>query len=250
MNKNKKHFLSLFLLTVLLPSCQNLSTVDKNISNKTSEIKSNLNQKNIIKGKVEFPESQNSLYKGGLNTKATVAELSSYSTVSILNPPNHSTAPNKTISTSLTDNTGIFTIYTDTSFAPAVNDVFILDASKRIGSSGKDLITLSTYIKYTGTGWQSISTPDIRINTKTTALTIITDSQPADISPISTISTMSTATGDTVPTTINAQITAQLINDLSSLVDAAIAKNADPISYVKYEYNTYSLDNPDIININ
>ena len=242
MNKNKKHFLSLFLLTVFLPSCQNLLTVDKNISNKTSEIKSNINQKNIIKGKVEFPQS--------FSTKATVAELSSYSTVSILNPPNHATAPNKTISTSLTDNTGSFTIYTDTSFAPAVNDVFILDASKRIGSSGKDLITLSTYIKYTGTGWQSISTPDIRINTKTTALTIITDSQPTDISPISTISTMSTATGDTVPTTINAQITAQLINDLSSLVDASIAKNADPISYVKYEYNTYSLDNPDIININ
>lgn len=242
MNKNKKHFLRLFLLTVFLPSCQNLSTVDKSISSKTSEIKSNINQKNIIKGKVEFSRN--------FSTKATVSELSSYSTVSILNPPNHTTAPNKTISTSLTDNTGSFTIYTDTSFAPAVNDVFILDASKRIGSSGKDLITLSTYIKYTGTGWQSISTPDIRINTKTTALTIITDSQPNDITPPNTINTMSTTTGDTVPTNINAQITAQLINDLSSLVDASIAKNADPISYVKYEYNTYSLDNPDIININ
>lgn len=161
-----KVFKILLLTNLLICSCNT-----QNISNtKNSEI-NNL-EKNIstqIKGKAIFSEK-------GFSIKAD-PDIATKATVSLIYPPDYSNTNlrNTTIATGITDQSGYFVINLSANFQPNNNDVFILDASKRINGIGSARISLRTYIKKTSSGWESITGSNILINKDTTSITLISN---------------------------------------------------------------------------
>jgi hypothetical protein len=219
------------LVFALIISCQpqnNLITEPDtiNINEKAS--------KTQVKGKAEFPDS------AGLTIKASLNEVRSRSTVSIIYPANHPTSANQTVATGLTDNTGNFIINPDGAFAPSVNESFILEAEKRIGMAGQDKMTISTYIRWNGSGWNSITTPGISINSKTTAVVIIAGLNTVTITAADTINKIVNGT----PQNINGTVTAQIVNDVAALVNSVLTNNYDPVHYIGKQSGNYLIVNP------
>jgi hypothetical protein len=243
--------ISLLTILTLITACQpqnNLIITPSIINNKKSG-------NTQIKGNAEFPaltpfHFQSDRQENGLierkkeqfSTKANLTDVSTQATVSIIYPPDHPTLANKTVATGLTDNSGNFIINPAPSFAPAPNDIFVLEAVKRIGRVGHSTLGISTYIRWNGTGWDSITSPGILINTKTTALTIIAGRNGATISSADTINTILSG----VPQAIGA-ITAQTVLDVADLVNTVLTNNYDPVLYIGFQNGNYQIINPEPI---
>jgi Tol biopolymer transport system component len=230
----------IFLALVMLSSCtgqipvstENISAADKN----SNQVKSTT----AISGKADFPEM-------GFKLKAELAQLTLNSTVSIIYPASHATKANQTVASGLTDDSGNFIINPDSNFAPAIDETFILEATKRLGDNLVALMTIRTIIKWTASGWESISSPGIKINVATTALAVISDLNPA-VNQQDFINKINSGTG--VITAVNAEITAQTVKDVSGMVYDVLAKNQDPFKYIGKEGSIYKIINKDIFNIN
>jgi uncharacterized protein YjbI with pentapeptide repeats len=206
------------------------------------ELTSKISNKLKIVGKVNFPKSPLvPIYKGEWGIKATLAEVGNKATVSLIYPSNHETLANQTIATGLSNATGDFIINPDANFDPNaienLNQIFVLEASKRIGSSGNTLMSLRTYLKWDGSAWLSITTPYININTKTTAITIVDDKETA-ISPIDALGKVDVSQDPSVISDIGT-ITSTTITEVVSFVDNILAQNEDPVRLIELQNGKY-----------
>jgi hypothetical protein len=228
-NRIKATSVSLFTVFALVSACepQNNLVPQPDIIGTNNRV-----TRTQLKGTVEFPDR--------LGIKASTADITTQSTVSIIYLPTHATLPNRTVATGLTDGSGNFTINPSVSFAPAVNDAFILEAEKRIGRGGQEKLAISTYIRWNGTGWDSMTTPGIKINSKTTALTIIAGLNTGTITVANTISKIVNG----VPQGINGTVTGQTILDVSALVTTVLSFNSDPVHYIGFQNSNYLIVNP------
>jgi phosphoheptose isomerase len=218
--------ISLLTIFAFISACHSPNNIENKVD--TGKIKLQISRTNIT-GKIEFPESQ------GFETKASVNTLSTQSTVSIIYPPDHPSSANKTIATGLTDNSGAFIINPSATFSPALNEIFILEAEKRIGRTGQTPLAISTYIKWNGSGWSSITSPNIIINSKTTAITILSGLNPTTISADNTINKIQNGTVQN----INATVTSQTVNDVATLVNNVLSNNYDPVQLIGKKNGNY-----------
>lgn len=176
---------------------------------------------------------------GEFGTKATLSEVGSDATVSLIFSPDEGASSNKTIATGLTDASGVFTI--NPGFSPVDNKVYVLEAIKRIGAAGNAVMTVRTYIKWNATpgNWTSITTPTLAINTKTTAITII-DSYDNTITSSDTIGKVDITGGSSVVSPIGS-VTTQTITDVANMVTVNLGQNVDPTRFIKYQSGKYFL---------
>lgn len=139
-----KKYLSLVILL-------GLSSCNKQYTSITNNVKENtlITTEKSITGIIQFPENK-------FTIKANINDVSNESTVAIIYPSEHPTNANKTIATGLTDRTGKFSI-NNPNFKPNNNDVLVLEATKRIGGSGNNNMSLKTFIKWDRTKWQSMT---------------------------------------------------------------------------------------------
>lgn len=230
----KKAFLGLVFLPLLL-SCQSpLINVNNN---------SAYNYSNVlpIKGNVDFPN----LTK--FNIKANISDIVSDSTVSLIYPSNHLVNPNKTIATGLTDKNGNFVI--NPNFRPIVNEILVLESSKRLGNYGSFLMSLRTLVKWNGNAWVSITGENISINNKTTALTGMVSLLSPSVSYEDAMNSIVNGEPTDIKNKENGSVVikSSSVLSVSELVDFALSKNQDPISYLKHENNSFKLKEPDSI---
>ena len=175
----------------------------------------------------------------GYTTKATLGQVGNKATVSLIFPPDDVTSPNVTIGTGLTDASGVFTVNPTVAFTPVTNKIYILEALKRIGAAGNDVITIRTYLKWNGSSWESMTTPGIYINSKTTALSII-DSYDTGMSASDTIGTIiiDTPNPGSNPTAIGSVSSATILG-VSDFVDNLLTQDVDPVRNISYSNNKY-----------
>lgn len=249
---NKIKLLTGIIITVCFVSCTNNS------------IQSNLNISPYeIKGKALFPKTgldkineiraKENIKKNQLTTKATPLETSTNATISLILPSDDVNA-NNTITTGLTKDDGSFILShnTDlnnrTSFVPITNKIYVLEASRRFGTSGNHIMTMRTYIKWNGTKWLSMSffdppqnnVSDIIINEYTTALAIYQESKKDIVTSDMTIQKISvnpTSGQNSVVNFTNSDI----VNKLSVLVQNILKQSRDPFSLVKMEGSQISV---------
>ncbi|MFN8578522.1 MAG: pentapeptide repeat-containing protein [Candidatus Sericytochromatia bacterium] len=172
------------------------------------------------------------------NIKATIGQVGDRATVSLIYPYDDTATPNVTIATGLTDLNGNFNI--NPNFNPIENKIYVLQASKRIGSSTKRTISVATYVRYTGSAWESITSPSIKINANTTALTIIDYFD----SSISSADTIGKIVNDTI--TSIGSVSTQVISDVASKASFLIGADTDPTRFISYQNNKYFIlkENP------
>lgn len=218
----------------------NLGSCQSNLVNTTTKETININSsKDTIRGIVQFP-------KIGFKLKSDLTTVAKDATVSILYLSDNTNA-NKIVATGLTDSQGVFTINTSSNFNPSVGDVFIMEAAKRIGGVGNNLMSVRTFIKWNGNNWDSITTPNIYINSYTTAVTIIQGYNNTTVNSSDTIGKININTATNAPNNGNVPlsigtVTAQNIIDVATMVNSIITSNKDPFLLIKFSNGIYSID--------
>ncbi|MBC7545772.1 MAG: PD40 domain-containing protein, partial [Candidatus Sericytochromatia bacterium] len=84
------------------------------------------------------------------------------------------TAAGLPVAAGLTDPTGYFRLYDSTNtFTPVIGTCYLLDVSKRVPcGTVTNVVSLRTAVKYTATGWTSMTGPTVIVNAMTTAMAI------------------------------------------------------------------------------
>lgn len=228
---------SLAAIVFLVACSQENITTSIPDSKKESIINSinNVESKTTIRGIAQFP-TQNKNFK----IKSHIPDVASKSTVSLIYTSDHPTNPNVTIATGLTDDMGSFTVNPNVGFVPKRNEVYVLEASKRVGGTGQQLLSLRTYIKWNGTSWQGMTTPSIFINSYTTALSIISGFNPSMVSSLSTIGTISVNNNVSTPSTIGS-VTSETIMKVANLANQALINYQDPLT-IDYKDGNYYIN--------
>ncbi len=175
-------------------------------------------------------------WDNNFSTQATPAQVRSQATISLLYPDNHPTKANQTIATGLTDAQGNFTINTDADFEAVNNEVYVLEASKRVGGPGAAILSLRTYVRWTGSEWQSISQPDVEISSLTSTLVLI-DSSDNGLSPNTLFGKINSNTGDVSDV---GGLTPTEIKDIQKLVDVSLEKDQDPLQHISKINGTFT----------
>lgn len=228
----------LITLSVVLLSGCNISNPSNTFTPQTNSVSVN-KMIQPVKGIVQFP-------KINFGIKANFEDVAKDSSVSIIYPHDHATLANKVGASGLADSNGNFTINISDNFNPAIGDIFVLEASKRIGGVGNNLMTLRTFIKSTASGWESMTGSVIYINTYTNALAVIANYNKDKISSADTLNKISVSGSTITPSDVGTSpnlITAQTVTDVSNLVTTALTGNKDPFLVIKFANNAYTIDN-------
>ncbi|MFN8672159.1 MAG: hypothetical protein U0457_08800 [Candidatus Sericytochromatia bacterium] len=197
-------------------------------------------------GKVDFSKYSK------FNTKATIEEIKNNSTISLIYPMDHASNPNKTIATGLSDSKGNFIINPNQTFFPKNNDIYLLEAVKRIENN---LISIRTYVKWSGTEWTSITGKNINLNSKTSALTNMISLISPKLNSNDAIETINISNNIITTTDIKKDgigvviISSDSINKVSDmLIDFTLSKNYDPSQYLVYQNDRFTIKEPSFIN--
>lgn len=221
MNNKKKIKLSALVICAL--SCISCSLpLNNNLYESANYTSTSSFNKYAIQGKADFGSK--------FNTKATVSEVGNKATISLITPYDDAT-PNVTLATGLTDALGGFNI--NLGFTPVINKIYLLQASKRIGSATKRVININTYIMWDGNYWQSITGTTININEKTTAVTII-DYHDNSITPGMTMNKIYNGAVSDIGTVLT-----NTINEVISITNSLLTNNTDPIRFIGFANNNY-----------
>jgi hypothetical protein len=183
--------------------------------------------KSSISGIAEFPNNK-------LTVKAVLNDLTESASVTLIN-----SVTKIPVGTGLTDSGGAFTLNPPQSFQPAVNDKFFLEATKRNGGSGNTLMSIRTLVKWTAGGWAGITSPVIKINTKTTALAVMAELD-TEINFDSLINSINSS-GIFTPAP---HITQQKLTDVADLVTDILNANGDPGKLISFKSGSYYISNP------
>lgn len=205
------------------------------VNNNTSNIQDVKMTKYSLRGTIQSGNAS------GFTTKANFADIVSGASVTMLDLSGNALGPSVS-----TDANGAFVFTPTSTFTPVVNQIYVLESSKRAGANaaGSPLLALRTYVRWNGTTYNSITTPGIYLNTYTTALAIIAARN--EITPASTIGTITVNGNTSTPTSIPASggmagADTTKINNVTRLVQQAINFQADPIATVSYNAGNYSL---------
>lgn len=215
----------ILLLSLFIGSCQ--ESIPSNTIEQSFLEKQNTSKVDI-KGKVNL----NDFYSSKFKIKALEQEISSKATVSLLYPSDYSDSSlrNTAILAGVTDSQGNFNISAG-SFSPVINQTLVLEASKRIGGVGNPSISLRTLLKWNGSGWDSITKPDIYINKKTTAVAIYSHYKPEILSSSDAIGRISVVNNNS-SILYDSKLTSDNLNRLLSAIDIVLYGNRDPLENI------------------
>lgn len=249
-NIKLKTSLSILFSVSLLTACQsNISDNSLLTQSKVASVEQ-VNVNKNLSGMVEFPTEQKLSVKAAPVDPDQLSKVLESSTVSLLYPSNAGALANVTIMTGLTDANGAFMLNFSSganTFNPLLNSTYTLEAYKRgnstvRGIAGTDVVSVRTSVKWTGTGWASITTPSLFINSKTTALSLIASYKalPTD-SIIGTVTVNTTGSPTSGTNSVPASVTgapAALTLKVSRMVELVLSNNYDPVRYIQYNSGT------------
>lgn len=206
----------------------NKSTLEPNLSG-SKNVLSQISSKYSVSGKI------GSDY--GFKTKASFSDLVSGASVSLLDLANNAQS-----SSFNTASDGTFSVLPNNSFVPVLNQIYVLEAVKRVSSTNiGPLLSLRTYVQWNGTSFTSITGSNVVLNTYTTALVVL--SSNGVIRGVDTIGKISIAGGVSTPSAIAPIPAAGLapsfvgadlnkINTVTRLVQNSINFQKDPLQSV------------------
>lgn len=205
----------------ILCSCSVNPVLNQDTNNE--KISSYKNKDFSIKGTTQFDN----------NFKIKSEDIATRATVSLIYPSDYSdiNLRNATIATGLTDLQGNFIINNDQNFSPQVNQVMVLEASKRVGGAGNTKLSLRTNIRWNGNIWESISTPGIFVNKKTTSLSILSALDPTTLTPSETINKL-VYSNNVANVIYTDKLTPSRFNAVYKAVDKLIFELKDPVENI------------------
>lgn len=185
-----------------------------------------LTDPHALSGVVAFPVRR--------GTQATAADVVNAATLQLID-----TATNLTLVSGVMTNGGTgnesFTLTIPSTFAPTVGQTFMLEAIKGLASNapGNEALRLRTIVQWTANGWTSITGgAAIALTAMTTAVSIISSVDPANVPPAQTIGDVTYSLGNSTFTGALPGHTLAEVNNLTASVTSFISGNADPVANV------------------
>ncbi|MNR79003.1 hypothetical protein D3C72_97070 [compost metagenome] len=158
-------------LSLALVSACHPYPLDNSMPSSDPPASQSLRTLNRITGKVHFPERW---------LQALPGEVATHATVSLIDPLDGST-----LCAGRTNANGTFALSPDGNLSLPVDSYYVLEVSKRVngGSFGSDLVAMRTVLKWTASGWASITngtggTGEIVVNPTTTAVVLLDHEDP------------------------------------------------------------------------
>lgn len=167
-------------------------------------------QRVILEGRVQWSD----LYR----LRAAASDVANSATVTLLN------AAGTPVAAGLADSSGAFTLYQSTTpFTPVVDATYKLEVSRRGATDGSEtLLSLRTVLKYTASGWTSITGTTIVISALTTAVTQLEEDDPS-VGPADVIGTVTAGVASAFGNQTVPVITAR-----KTAIDNKLTANVDP----------------------
>lgn len=235
MIKSQPIGLLIFVFTWIC-ACQPLNPItvpDSQVTGSESEF--TIGSQNIqLTGKVEYP--------GNWRPQAELSNIPALATVALLNPDDHASAPGALVASGHSDLNGAFKLILPTKTLPT-GSLFILEASRRFGSVGTQSVSLRNIVRWNGTDWNSISTPHLLLNTKTTALSLVAELDQAISAEAVLGRVSSTANSSQIPAPLGTHTIDQL-NTLVSQITTLIEEDYDPIALIRYQEGEFYVAKP------
>lgn len=144
---------------------------------------------------------------------------------------------NRTQVSGITDNTGRFVLDYDSSFIPSSGIIYSIEAQKRLSGSGSFVITERSYVRWNGSSWESMTTPEIVINSKTTAMILIGKSVTNKENLMGKLD-ISKGSG----TSLLIDISQNTLENVDSLVQSVIGQGRDPFEMIKSRGMAFFID--------
>lgn len=219
--------------SLVITGCEGVGTNTKSFEKATANTTNNYK---VLSGNVDFPD-----FELKFKTKSSLSSVAPRSVVSLSYSSDYPEVKlrNTVIATGLTDAKGSFTLNADVAFVPKAGDTFVLEATKRLGSAGYNNMALRTNVKWNGTNYESITKNSMLINTKTTALSIISSFNPTLLETVGTIGTMSLVNNVVTLSDINVNVKASDIDNVTALVERALKENKDPVASIVFSNGEY-----------
>ena len=188
-----------------------------------------------ITGKAHFPESWLQALPGEVTNQAAVALIDPLSGV--------------TLSAGRTDASGAFSLTPEGSLSLALDSFYYLEVSKRLNGSaiGSDVVALRTVLKWTATGWASITngtggTGEIVVNPTTTAVTLL-DYEDAAIAFSDLLGKVFGSPTYTMVTAFGTH-TPESVAERAMAVKGRLASNQDPLGGARSVSGKLAPDDP------
>ncbi|MBO9542347.1 IPT/TIG domain-containing protein [bacterium] len=180
----------------------------------------------VLSGVIEFPVAR--------TTQASAAEVINAASLQLID-----VATGMTITTGVTGNTGAaaqnFSLSLPVTYTPTPGQVFTIQAVKGLGSNGlgNTAVRLRTYLQWTNAGWTSTTgSSTIALTAMTTALCLLSQIDPANVTPASTIGKVAYAGGVSTYSGPVTGHTAPEVNNLTASVTAALGGDVDPVATI------------------
>lgn len=177
----------------------------------------------LLAGKFEFPT---------FNIKANQSDIAKNATVSIIDS---NFSPKKSLLTGVTLSTGSFELYKNEIFNPETGKIYLLEITKRSEKTNNQILSMQTFIFWNGDSFESITKPQILVNSKTTALFIITKLQPDLLTPNETINKIQIENDFSKISDINNNISANKFIQVKSIIESALQNNLDPYNAIFFD---------------
>jgi hypothetical protein len=154
-------------------------------------------------------------------------------TITLSYPPGHPQAKQPILS-GLANSEGHFMLQWPDQNIPPQGEIFLLQAAKRAGRTGKDMLTLSTYVRRSANGWESITGNTLRLDPLTTALVTL-DTHREELTAIDLLSAVQTI--GQAPTL--AGVPASMVTQIHGLTRWLLEQQQDPQHFVGYASGTF-----------
>lgn len=189
-------------------------------------------------------------------TQATMTEVASASTVSLIQAEASGSIPaGTTRASTVTDASGSFTLSFGSGFVPDPTLSYYVEAVKGLSAgglpnrAGASIARIRTVVAWNGSGWLTLTQSSLIVDPTTTALAIICSLRGFD--PLLYIGSLNPTTQDasgsdifTAP--VGSQIAQSDLDTVVAMVDTALSANEDPVYVINYNTSSgqYTLTPP------
>lgn len=159
--------------------------------------------------------------------QAVASNLASGATISLID-----LATGQVKGTGISDGAGNFTVTALATFTPTLNTLYVLEATKALGTTSSRALSLRTLVSLSPTGWTSISGGLVTISTATTAVALLHRHRGLSSAEVLAKVSYDTTLRRSAMSALNATYTEDVVRQVDAQVQRALELNLDPLQTV------------------
>jgi uncharacterized protein YjbI with pentapeptide repeats len=174
---------------------------------------------------------------------AASADIQPFATVALLYPSDHAEHPGNLVASGRSDANGHFDFQIPEGTTLATNGFYILEASRRLGPHGTESQSLRTLLFWTGSAWSAVTSTEIVISAKTTALVQALELDSSLAVP-DVLGRVTVSEGATTFSSSAGTYSIAVLEQLAEMVNLILEQGRDPIAHLGMQAGQFYVKKP------